>query len=112
MKKSFEPKYDIKEEMDLSERLRVNRIRGKILVEKGILSNDEYQANLNKILVEEAERRKILDILKQESSTVSKISQILNLEPKNVVIHLIALIKNRKVKIVGEEEEEYIYKLI
>lgn len=105
-------KYDIKEETSLSKRLRVSRIRGKMLVEKGLLSSEEYEKNLNKILIEEAERRRILDILKKENSTVSKISKVLTIDPQMVVAHLIALMKNKKVAIVDETDEEYVYQFI
>lgn len=102
-------KYNLKEEASYSKRLRIFRHKGKELVERGILSEEDYQIQLNKILVEEAERRRIVDILKEGPSIISKISKITGIESQNVVKHMIALMKNRKVAILRDNGEEYVY---
>ncbi|MHA1301107.1 MAG: ArsR family transcriptional regulator [Candidatus Helarchaeota archaeon] len=112
MEKNSETNYNLEEERKLSKRLRVSCARGKILLEQGIFTEEQYKKLIDRVLVEEGERRRIVEALKNGSSTVSEISQTLGLKPKIIVLHLVALIKNRIVAISGENEEEYIYKLI
>ncbi|NVM05112.1 MAG: ArsR family transcriptional regulator [Candidatus Helarchaeota archaeon] len=111
MEKINNSKYDLKEEVSYSKRLRVFRRKGKELVEKGLMSEEDYQKKLNYILIEEAERRKILEILKEGQCTISKISDITGIDSQKIVKHMIALMKNRKIAIVDDNEEEYIYKI-
>lgn len=111
MDKMDDLKYDLEEEISNSKRLRVFRRKGKELVEKGLMSEEDYHVKLNNILVEEAERRKILEILKEGQSTISKISDITRIDSQKIVKHMIALMKNRKITIVDDNVEEYIYKL-
>lgn len=109
MNKKDKLKYDLEEEISNSKRLRVFRRKGKELVEKGLMSQEDYQVKLNNMLVEEAERRKILKILKEGQSTISKISDITGINSQRIVKHMIALMKNRKIIIVDDNKEEYIY---
>ena len=108
-KDNFE--YDLEEETSYSKRLRTFRRKGKDLVEKRLMSEEDYQVKLDKILVEEAERRKILEILNKGQATISMISNNAHIESQKIINHMVALMKNRKVAIVGNNEEEYIYQL-
>jgi len=112
MDKKNHSKYDLKEESSYSKRLRVFRRKGKELVEKGLMSEEDYKVKLDNILVEEAERRKILEILNKGQATISVISNNTGIESQKIIKHMIALMKNRKVAIVSNNEEEYIYQII
>jgi hypothetical protein len=111
MDKMDDLKYDLEEEISNSKRLRIFRRKGKELVEKGLMSQEEYQIKLNNILVEEAERRKILEILKEGQSTISQISDTTGIDSQKIVKHMIALMKNRQIAIVDDNKDEYVYNI-
>lgn len=107
LKKRFEAMIDSFKER----RLRWLTGKGRILMEKEGMKPEEYEALMENILQTEMERKVIISELKAGAYTVSQISQRLQMPPKQVFKHLMAL-KHLNIVAISEGEEELEFQLL
>jgi len=94
------------------ERLRWLMGRGKSLVDQGKITIKEYKTIMKDILQTEMERKMIINELRPDPLTVSEISSRIELPPKQVLKHLIALRRRSIVAITGERKGELEFQLL
>ncbi len=85
--------------------------KGRALVEKGEVKQEEYDALMGEVLRTEMERKMIIGELRSGPLTAIEVSKRLPLTPKEALEHLIAL-RQLNVVAVGEREGELEFRLL
>jgi predicted transcriptional regulator len=88
------------------ERLRWLIGKGKSIIDQGKMTPEEYETVIRDILQTEMQRKMIVWELAFDSLTVSEISSRVELPPKQVLKHLLALRREGSVAIIGERDDE------
>lgn len=94
------------------ERLRWLIGKGRSLIDQEKMTLEEYETVMKDILQTEMQRKMIVNELRSGPLTVSEISSRVELPPKQVLKHLIALRRKSVVVILGDRKGELEFQLL
>lgn len=80
--------------------------KGKSIIDQGKITPEEYETVIKDILQTEMQRKMIVWELSYDALTANEISSRVELSPKQVMKHLLALRREGKVAIIGERDDE------